>query len=58
MVQFEDILRQVQSYRAGEDLSLLRRAYDFTALSTPTRSAFPASPSFPIRWKWCTSSPA
>ena len=32
MVQFEDILRQVQSYRAGEDLSLLRRAYEFTAL--------------------------
>jgi GTP pyrophosphokinase len=31
MVQFEDILRQVQSYRAGEDLSLLRRAYEFSA---------------------------
>jgi guanosine-3',5'-bis(diphosphate) 3'-pyrophosphohydrolase len=31
-VQFEDIIRQVQSYRAGEDLSLLRRAYEFTAL--------------------------
>ena len=32
MVHFEDIIRQVQSYRAGEDLSLLRRAYEFTAL--------------------------
>ncbi len=31
MVQFEDILREVQSYRAGDDLSLLRRAYEFTA---------------------------
>ena len=31
MVQFEDILREVESYRAGEDLSLLRRAYEFTA---------------------------
>jgi GTP pyrophosphokinase len=31
MVQFEDIIRQVQSYRAGEDLSLLRRAYEFSA---------------------------
>ncbi len=30
MVQFEDILRQVESYRGGEDLSLLRRAYEFT----------------------------
>ncbi len=32
MVQFEDIIRQVQTYRPGEDLSLLRRAYEFTAL--------------------------
>jgi GTP pyrophosphokinase len=32
MAQFEDIIRQVQSYRPGEDLSLLRRAYDFTAI--------------------------
>src|SRR5579863_2059261 len=32
MVQFEDIIRQVQSYRAGDDLSQLRRAYDFTAV--------------------------
>jgi GTP pyrophosphokinase len=32
MVQFEDIIRQVQTYRAGEDLSLLRRAYEFTSL--------------------------
>jgi GTP pyrophosphokinase len=32
MLQFEDILREVQSYRGGEDLALLRRAYEFTAL--------------------------
>ncbi len=31
MVQFEDILRQIETYRRGEDLSLLRRAYEFTA---------------------------
>ena len=31
MVQIEDILRQVQSYRGADDLSLLRRAYEFTA---------------------------
>ena len=31
MVQFDEILRQVQSYRPGEDLALLRKAYDFTA---------------------------
>ena len=31
MVQFEDIIRQVESYRRGDDLSLLRRAYAFTA---------------------------
>jgi GTP pyrophosphokinase len=29
MVQFEDILRKVQAYRPGEDLSLLRKAYEF-----------------------------
>jgi guanosine-3',5'-bis(diphosphate) 3'-pyrophosphohydrolase len=31
MLRFEDILREVQSYRPGEDLSLLRKAYEFTA---------------------------
>ncbi len=31
MVQFEDIVRQVETYRGGEELSLLRRAYEFTA---------------------------
>ncbi len=31
MVQFEAIIRQVEAYRAGEDLTLLRRAYEFTA---------------------------
>ncbi len=31
MVQFEEILRQVESYRGADDLSLLRRAYEFSA---------------------------
>jgi GTP pyrophosphokinase len=31
MLRFEDILREVQSYRPDEDLSLLRKAYEFTA---------------------------
>jgi len=31
MIQFEDILREVQSYRGADDLPLLRRAYEFTA---------------------------
>ena len=31
MVQFNDIMRQVQFYRPGDDLALLRKAYDFTA---------------------------
>jgi len=32
MLQFEDITGVVQGYRPGEDLTLLRRAYDFCAL--------------------------
>jgi len=32
MVEFEDILRTVQGYRPGEDLGLLRKAYEFCAL--------------------------
>jgi GTP pyrophosphokinase len=31
MVQFEDLLNKVQSYRPGDDLSLLTRAYEFCA---------------------------
>ena len=31
MVQFDDILRQVHSYRPSDDLALLQKAYDFTA---------------------------
>jgi GTP pyrophosphokinase len=29
MLQIEDIVKRVQAYRPGEDLTLLRRAYDF-----------------------------
>jgi GTP pyrophosphokinase len=32
MLQFEDIAGKVQAYRPGEDLTALRRAYDFCAL--------------------------
>ncbi|MGA2610011.1 MAG: HD domain-containing protein, partial [Terriglobia bacterium] len=32
MLHFEDIAAKVQAYRPGEDLSPLRRAYDFCAL--------------------------
>ena len=32
MVEFEDILRTVQGYRPGEDLGLLRKAFEFCAL--------------------------
>ncbi len=31
MVQFEDIIGKVEEYRPGEDLGLLRRAYQFSA---------------------------
>jgi GTP diphosphokinase / guanosine-3',5'-bis(diphosphate) 3'-diphosphatase len=31
MVELEDILAKVQAYRPGEDLGLLRKAYEFTA---------------------------
>jgi GTP diphosphokinase / guanosine-3',5'-bis(diphosphate) 3'-diphosphatase len=31
MVEIEDIIRKVQVYRPGEDLNLLRKAYDFSA---------------------------
>ena len=31
MLRFEDIVAKVQTYRPGEDLGLLRRAYEFTA---------------------------
>jgi guanosine-3',5'-bis(diphosphate) 3'-pyrophosphohydrolase len=32
MVQFEDVLTTVQAYRPGDDLTMLRKAYDFCAL--------------------------
>ncbi len=31
MVEIEDIIRKVQVYRPGEDVNLLRKAYDFSA---------------------------
>lgn len=31
-MQFEDIVRKVQAYRPGEDLTPLRRAYDFSSI--------------------------
>jgi len=53
MVQFEDIIRQVQSYRAGGgSLASASALTEFTGqTNTPTRNAYPESPLFPIRWK-------
>ncbi|HEV2499574.1 MAG TPA: HD domain-containing protein, partial [Terriglobia bacterium] len=31
MVEFEEVLRKVQSYRPADDLGVLRRAYEFSA---------------------------
>src|SRR5580658_3961113 len=31
MLNFEEIARKVQAYRPGDDLALLRKAYDFSA---------------------------
>src|SRR5215470_5174143 len=31
MIQFEELLSKVQSYRANDDLSLLRKAYEFSS---------------------------
>ncbi len=44
MVQFEDIIRHVQTYRPGEDLSLLRRAYEFTALQHANQKRLSGEP--------------
>jgi GTP diphosphokinase / guanosine-3',5'-bis(diphosphate) 3'-diphosphatase len=44
MVQFEDIIRQVQTYRPGDDLSLLRRAYEFTALQHANQKRLSGEP--------------
>jgi guanosine-3',5'-bis(diphosphate) 3'-pyrophosphohydrolase len=44
MVQFEDILRQVQSYRPSEDLALLSKAYDFTAAQHSTQKRLSGEP--------------
>jgi len=44
MVQFEDIVRQVQSYRPSGDLSLLRKAYEFTAAQHRTQMRLSGEP--------------
>jgi GTP pyrophosphokinase len=44
MLRFEDILREVQSYRSGEDLSLLRKAYEFTAAQHATQKRLSGEP--------------
>src|ERR1039458_6128721 len=44
MVQFDDILGQVQSYRPGEDLALLRKAYDFAASQHATQERLSGEP--------------
>jgi GTP pyrophosphokinase len=44
MLQFEDLIRQVQAYRPGEDLGLLRRAYDFCAARHSTQKRLSGEP--------------
>src|SRR5713226_2194330 len=44
MVQFEDIVRKVQTYRPGDDLALLRKAYEFTASEHKTQKRLSGEP--------------
>jgi len=44
MVGFEQILAQVQAYRPGEDLSLLRRAYDFAVVKHSSQKRLSGEP--------------
>ncbi len=44
MVQFEDILRKVQSYRPGDDLAVLRKAYELSASEHRTQKRLSGEP--------------
>src|SRR5579863_1231821 len=44
MVEFEDILRKVQAYRPGDDLALLRKAYEFSSSEHRTQTRLSGEP--------------
>jgi GTP diphosphokinase / guanosine-3',5'-bis(diphosphate) 3'-diphosphatase len=44
MVQFEEIVRKVQVYRPGDDLELLRKAYDFSSEEHKTQRRLSGEP--------------
>ncbi|HEV2177265.1 MAG TPA: bifunctional (p)ppGpp synthetase/guanosine-3',5'-bis(diphosphate) 3'-pyrophosphohydrolase [Terriglobia bacterium] len=44
MVEFEDILRKVQAYRPGDDLALLRKAYEFSSSEHRTQKRLSGEP--------------
>ncbi len=43
-MQFEEIVRKVQAYRPGDDLGLLRKAYEFTASEHKTQKRLSGDP--------------
>ena len=43
-MRFEEILRKVQAYRPGDDLGLLRKAYEFTAAEHKTQKRLSGEP--------------
>lgn len=44
MVQFEDLVQKVQAYRPGEDLSLLHKAYEFSAAKHRSQTRLSGEP--------------
>ena len=44
MLQFEEIIRKVQVSRPGDDLSLLRKAYEFSASEHKTQTRISGEP--------------
>lgn len=44
MVHFDEILRKVQAYRPGDDLTLLRKAYEFSASEHRTQKRLSGEP--------------
>ncbi len=44
MVQFQDIIDRVQAYRPADDLALLRKAYEFTAIEHKTQKRLSGEP--------------
>ena len=44
MIELEEILQKVQAYRPGEDVALLRKAYEFTANEHKTQTRLSGEP--------------